>query len=97
MWYAVSNEDVKLWVASFESGYPIEQVLVNDNYVMDETGITKEENGLHHKARLYEEKDKLWLVEYCYPVEMEEGWGSELAVIADTFAVISENSEQGLG
>ncbi len=30
-------------------------------------------------------------------MEAEEGWGSELAVIADTFAVIPENSELVLG
>lgn len=97
LWYAVENEDVMLWVAIFESDYPIEQILLADNYVPGETGMTKEEDGLFHKARLYEAEDKIWLVEYCYPVEAEEGWGSELAVIADTFAVISENSELVLG
>lgn len=97
MWYAVENGDVMLWVAVFESDYPIEQILIADNYVPDETGLTKDEEGLRYKAGFYETEDKIWLVEYCYPVEAEEGWGSEMAAIAGTFAVIPERSELVLG
>ncbi|MCH5343529.1 MAG: hypothetical protein J1E64_05770 [Acetatifactor sp.] len=32
---------------------------------------------------------------YCYPEEAEKGWGAELSVIANTFAVIETLSSQG--
>lgn len=98
MWHAMANEDVQLWAAGFEKDYPIGQILESDHYVPDETGgMTKEEDGLYYRARLYEERDKIWLVAYCYPVEEAGSWSSQMAVIADTFAVISENSELVLG
>ena len=88
MWRAVVNEDVRIQVAGFESGYPIEQILMNDGYAPDETGMVREEDDIRHHVRLYETETGLWCVFYSYPSEAEEGWGRELPVIADTFAVL---------
>ena len=88
LWRAAANEDVRLWVAGFESGYRIEQILADEGYVPDETGMVKEEENIVYHVRLYEAKTGLWCVFYCYPSEAEEGWGRELPVIADTFAVL---------
>lgn len=87
-WQAVANEDVKIGVAGFESGYPIERILLDDGYVPDEDGISKQEDGISYHTRFYETPDEIWLVQYSYPVEAEEGFGRELPVIADTFAVL---------
>ncbi len=88
LWRATANEDVRLWVAGFESGYRMEQILAGEGYVPDETGMVKEEENIVYHVRLYEAKTGLWCVFYCYPSEAEEGWGRELPVIADTFAVL---------
>lgn len=87
-WRAVANENVRIGVAGFEVGYPIEEILTNDGYTQNEEGLSKQENGISYRARLYETPEGVWLVEYSYPVEAEEGFGRELPVIADTFAVL---------
>lgn len=33
------------------------------------------------------DNNDVWCIFYCYPAEAEEGWGRELPVIADTFAL----------
>lgn len=91
MWQAVVNENVRLWVALFEKDYPIEQILADDGYEQENGGLVKRADGLVNKVRLHEDGNNVWCVEYCYPEEAEEGWGMELPVIADTFAVISED------
>ena len=88
LWRASANENVKLWVAGFESGYPVEELFTNDGYMADGDGMTKREDGLFYKVKLYEAENKMWCVLYCYPEEAEEGFGSEMPVIADTFAVV---------
>lgn len=89
MWRAAANENVRIWVAGFESGYPIEQLLTDDGYAPDETGMVKEEAGITYHVRLFETETGLWCVFYSYPSEAEEGFGRELPVIADTFAVLA--------
>lgn len=88
MWCAAANANVLIWVAGFESGYPIEQILTDDGYTPDETGMVREEGGIRYHVRLYEAQTGVWCVSYSYPVEAEEGWGRELPVIAETFAVL---------
>ncbi|MBD5393947.1 MAG: hypothetical protein HDR71_06685 [Lachnospiraceae bacterium] len=90
-WQAVANEDVHLWVAHFEEDYHIdvEQILADDGYEQTNGELVKQEEGIIYKVRLYEENNDVWCVFYCYPIEAEEGWGRELPVIADTFAIIS--------
>lgn len=88
MWCAAANGNVLIWVAGFESSYPVEQILADDGYVPDETGMAREEGGIRYHVRLYEAETGIWCVSYSYPVEAEEGWGRELPVIAETFAVL---------
>lgn len=91
-WQAIANENVRIWVAGFEAGYPIGQILENDGFVPDEEGMEREENGIRYRARLYESETSVWCVEYCFPAEAEEGWGQEMRVIADTFAEVETGS-----
>lgn len=51
------------------------------------TLISSTEEMIKAKSKLYEDGDNVWCVSYCYPEEAEEGWGRELPVIADTFAI----------
>lgn len=88
-WQAVENENVHLWVAHFDKDYQIERILADDGYRQEDGVLTRQEEGIQYKVRLQEEGDSVWCIFYCYPVEAEEGWGSELPVIADTFAVIA--------
>lgn len=88
-WQASVNEDVRIRVAGFESGYPIEQILTDDGYAPDEIGMVKEEAGITYHVRLFEAENGVWSVEYSYPSEAEEGFGRELPVIVDTFAVLA--------
>ncbi len=90
-WQAVANENVRLWAACFEKDYDIdvEQLLENDGYEEENGEFVRQEEEIIYKTRLYEDGDNIWWIEYCYPAEAEEGWGRELPVIADTFAVIA--------
>lgn len=96
-WQAMANENVRIWVAGFEAGYPIGQILEDDGFVSDEEEMEREENGIRYRARLYESETSVWCVEYCFPAEAEEGWGQEMRVIADTFAEVEAESELLLG
>lgn len=88
-WQAVANENVRLWVSHFEKDYHIERIFADDGYVEDNGELVRQEDGIIYKVRLQEDGDNVWCIEYCYPAEAEEGWGRELPVIADTFAIIS--------
>ena len=49
--------------------------------------LTQTDGGIVYHEKLYGDGSNVWCVFYCYPEEAEEGWGRELPVIADTFAV----------
>ncbi len=90
MWTATVNEQVRLWVTYYENNTieMVGQELTDDGYVTEEDGSRKKQEGdllLH--ALLKQAESDVWGVFYCYPAEAEEGWGRELPVIADTFAV----------
>lgn len=90
MWTATVNEQVRLWVTYYENNTieMVGQELTDDGYVTEEDGNRKKQEGdllLH--ALLKQAESDVWGVFYCYPAEAEEGWGRELPVIADTFAV----------
>lgn len=48
---------------------------------------TDGESDIICKVKLFEDGEDVWCVFCSYPEEAEEGWGSELRVIADTFAI----------
>lgn len=92
MWQAAANEAVHLWVAHFEEDNQtdVNQMLAGDGYEPENGELVKLEDGIINKVRLYETDSDAWCVFYCYPMEAEEGWGRELPVIADTFAVTAQ-------
>lgn len=94
-WQAVVNEDVHLWAAHFESGSQAEQTLMEEGYQAEEDILAKQEGEIIYKVKIYEAEQEAWCIFYCYPMEAEEGWGRELPVIADTFAV-TESEAGGL-
>lgn len=88
MWQAAANEDVRLWVSDFPDRQQAEQLLANNGYLPKDDGMEREEDGMVYRVRLYETEGRVFCVFYRYPEEAEEGWGRELPVIADTFAVV---------
>ena len=46
----------------------------------------KQEGDLIYHVHLKASENDVWGIFYSYPIEVEEGWGRELPVIADTFA-----------
>lgn len=88
-WTSKINEDVNLWVKSFKGGRKrAEKKLSKDGYkISKKQGIVKKQDGIVYKCKLYKSSKNIWGVFYSYPTEAEEGWGSELSVIADTFVV----------
>lgn len=90
LWTAVLNERVQIWITHFEDLAIDEraQELIDDGYVTEENyRLRKQEGNLIYNAGLMEFEDDVWGVFYCFPTDSEEGWGRELPVIADTFAV----------
>lgn len=89
-WAMAVNEQVQLWVTHFEgeSIGDIEKELDNDGYVTEqEYDKWKQEGDFIYNVTLKEFENDVWGVFYRYPIEAAEGWGRELQVIADTFAV----------
>lgn len=89
IWTAVVNEQVSLWVTHFESAtfQEIEEELADSGYEIIDNAMMKQEGNMIYKVKLNESEGDIWGVQYCYPVEAEDGWGRELPAIADTFAV----------
>lgn len=89
-WRTAANEQVRLWVTHFEGGSPdsVNQELEADGYVTEEEYHKwKQEGDLIFHVRLKASENDVWGIFYTYPAEAEEGWGRELPVIADTFAL----------
>lgn len=49
--------------------------------------LSQTDGEIIYKEKLYGDGNDVWCIFYCYPSEAEEGWGRELPVIADTFAI----------
>lgn len=90
-WRSVANENVQLWAGLFEKDSfdrdRVEELFTSDGYEWENDELVKLEENIIHKVRLLEDSGDIWCVGYSYPMEAEEGWGRELPVIADTFAV----------
>lgn len=66
----------------------VDQELTDNGYVTaGDYHKQKQEGDLIYHVLLKESEDDVWGVFYCYPSDSEEGWGRELPVIADTFAL----------
>lgn len=98
VWSANINDKVQLRVTHYtklESAMEIKKAFLADGYEREETELVKRRKGLVTKVRLYEHdfEDDTWSVIYSYPQEAEEGFGQELPVIADTFAVDARSQD----
>lgn len=96
-WRAAVNEQVGLWIRHFadESIESVNQKLEEEGYatVQDYSKRRQEENLICDvQLKVYE--NNIWGIFYCYPTDAKEGWGRELPVIADTFAVTVNGDEQ---
>lgn len=89
-WTAAVNEQVRLWVTRYEEKAmdSVDQELTDNGYVTaGDYHKRKQEGDLIYHVLLKESEHDVWCVFYCYPSDSEEGWGRELPVIADTFAL----------
>lgn len=88
-WSAVNNEQVWLWISHYKEQdiNELKNVLTSDGYVEDEGRLVKQTMELLNIAEPKADNNDVWCIFYCYPAEAEEGWGRELPVIADTFAL----------
>lgn len=89
LWTCVANEQVRLWITHYDdkSINTIKQQLADDGYVKGKARNKKQEGDLLYYAELKKWENDIWGVFYCFPIEAKEGWGKELPVIADTFAI----------
>lgn len=98
-WTAAVSGQVRIWVTHFEnkSMDAVRQELEDSGYVTgQDSTMRRQEENLVTYASLKQSRNDVWGVFYCYPPEAEEGWGKELPVIADTFALtITEDHETG--
>lgn len=89
LWTAEINEQVRFWITHFEDTTinEREEELADNGYGIESNEMAKQEGDIIYKVRLNEFGGDVWGVFYSYPADSEEGWGRELPVIADTFAV----------
>lgn len=85
----VLNGQVQLWIIHYEdkTGDQVKEELKSAGYTLENSDMTRQEGEVIYKVRLNEFENDVWGINYCYPMEAEEGWGALLPLIADTFAV----------
>jgi len=85
----VLNGQVQLWITHYDdkTGDQVKEELKSAGYTLENSDMTRQEGEVIYKVRLNEFENDVWGVNYCYPIEAEEGWGALLPLIADTFAV----------
>ncbi len=91
LWNAAVNEHVGLWVTHFEgeSFDSVAKNLADMGYETHQNERWKQDGDLIYHVALKDFENDIWGIFYCYPAESAEGWGRELPVIADTFALSS--------
>ncbi len=99
MWTASENEQVQIWIEHYkdESLDSVAQKLTDNGYVtVQDYNMQKQEGDLIYNVGLKKIENDVWGIFYCYPADSEEGWGSELPVIADTFtlSVMADEGKQ---
>ena len=89
----VLNGQVQLWITHYDdkTGDQVKEELKSAGYTLENSDMTRQEGEVIYKVRLNEFENDVWGVNYCYPIEAEEGWGALLPLIADTFAVSMED------
>lgn len=95
-WTAAVNEQVRFWVTCYqnESIDSVDQTLEDDSYVTEENYHKwKQEGDLLYHVELKEFENNVWGIFYSYPSDAEEGFGRELPVIVNTFALSIEAND----
>lgn len=90
LWTANVNQQVCLRIEHFENNSidSVGQKLEDDGYVTAQDGLKQKQDGdLIYHAILKEFENDVWGIFYSYPTEAMEGFGRELPIIADTFAL----------
>lgn len=91
-WMSVDNNEVQFWITEYpgedvavlcerlteNAGYEVSEA---DNYFLSR----KEEDGMIGNIRLFVGDENVIGIFYCYPEEVEEGFGVRLRAIIDTF------------
>ncbi len=97
LWKTDINEQVSLWITHYEgeSEDSVNQKLEGDGYTEDDSyKWWKQEGDLLYHAEQKVFENNIWVIFYSYPVDFEDGWGRELPVIVNTFA-LSDGVENG--
>ncbi len=92
IWTAEVNAQIRLWIVHFkgESLDSIDRELADNGYATVQGNNKRKQLGdMIYNVGLKEFENDVWGIFYCYPTDSEEGWGRELPVIADTFALSS--------
>lgn len=92
LWTTDINEQVVLWITHFEgeSVDSVNQKLESDGYAQEGSHKWwKQAGNLIYRAEQKVFENNVWGIFCSYPVELEEGWGREFAVIANTFAILN--------
>ncbi len=99
LWRTAVNEQVQLWITHFddEGMDSVDRKLEDDGYVTVQDGHKqKQEGDLMYHVELKAFENDIWGIFYAYPIDAEEGWGREIPVIADTFALsVGEDGVKG--
>lgn len=97
LWTTAINEQVALWVTHFENRAidDIEDELIAEGYAREEEDsycMYRWDTALDliYGVKLRESGNDVWGIFYSYPSEAEDGWGRDLDVIADTFALTTD-------
>lgn len=97
LWTTALNEQVVLWITHFENRAigDVEEELIADGYARGEEESYclykwNRTEDLIYGVKLRESGNDVWGIFYYYPSEAEDGWGRDLDVITDTFAVTSD-------
>ena len=91
-WAAEVNDQVVLRIEHYEEEdlFEVEENLFQEGYHYEEDAVTlvKQEEGRTSKVKIGVNEGDVWGIHYLYPPEAEEGWGSRIPVIADTFELL---------
>ena len=90
-WMSDMNEKAQIWIADYsgESVDAVKKQFTQEGYTIDERGSWVKydgDNAVMRIVKVVTNDDAVKGIFYCYPAEAEEGFGTRLDVIINTFA-----------
>ena len=90
-WMSDINEKAQIWIADYsgESVDAVKEQFTQEGYTIDERGSWVKydgDNAVMRIVKVVTNDDAIKGIFYCYPAEAEEGFGTRLDVIINTFA-----------